>query len=78
MTITTRRRATRGTCIVAGITALMIVVPCLWPRTTAAEERVPTRGGLNPSAQRAEMVRLLQSIDGRLKELLERERADGN
>ncbi len=58
---------------IAGVTAaLLLGLPVGGP--TAALETA-TQGGMNPAAQRQEMIRLLGSIDKSLKDLLEATRS---
>lgn len=62
-----RDRFLAGAVIVAAAFAAL-------PHLGAREERPiasPAAGGLNPAAQRQEMIVLLRSIDARLKQLVE-------
>lgn len=52
--------------------ALLLTVAAAPPLPASAPEDAAVPGGLDPAAQRGEMIRLLRSIDARLAELVEK------
>jgi hypothetical protein len=64
-----RSSTSRGPIVIAVL--LTLLLGFVAGGRTAAFEASEVEGGMNPAAQRREMIRLLNSIDQRLKELVD-------